>query len=238
MSRGIFLIFLAFGAAIAGGSSFYYAWCWSEVMDGRTWPSTRGTILSIDVEDHIGHDSNGRSTFTYYPRLAYAYRVGPRALTGRRIWLSGNQFYQRRESADAFVRNYAIGQAVPVIYDPENPEGAALLIENPPWQILLFTAAGLAWIAAALGFRLRDPTKRRFGICRKCGARLPFDAHVSIRDQLPAELAAQIPEALPCPRCGQVDPLNSLRNKPGCIVFAIAFVAIWVVLLYAMFFLD
>jgi hypothetical protein len=238
MPRGIFAIFMAFGIAIAGGSSFYYAWCWSQVLDGRGWPSTQGRILSIDVEDHVGHDNDGHETYTYYPRLTYSYRVQGRMLVGRRIWVSGNEFYQHRESAVAFVQNYAIGQNVPVIYDPEDPDRAALLIEDPPWQILIFTAFGIVWMAASLGFRFWDPNKRRFGKCRKCGARLPFDEHVSFRDSVPAEIAAKMPEAKPCPHCGQVDPLNSLRNKPGCILFAIAFAAVWGVILYVFFFLG
>jgi hypothetical protein len=238
MPRKIFLIFLAFGVAIAGGSSFYYAWCWSEVQEGRSWPTTIGTILSTDVEDHTNQDSsNGRSTTIYYPRLSYAYRVGSRALRGERVWLSGEQFYNHREDAEAFVRNYAIGQSVPVVYDPRDPADAALLIVNPPWQVLLFTAFGLLWIALSLYFRLAGPPKRRFGRCRSCGAVLPFDEHGSVSGALPAGLAAQVPApgGLPCPRCGRRDPLNSLRNKKGLIAFLVLFVAIWAILLTLMF---
>src|ERR1700712_2349102 len=171
MPRSIFLIFLAFGVAIAGGTSYYYAVLWSWVQEGRSWPVTQGTIVAIDVADHgIGDNDHGRTAF---PWLTYTYRVRNSALTGNRIWLTGNQFFQRREEAEAFVRNYRVGQPVAVLYDPEDPEDAALFVEDPPWQILIFTAIGLVWMALSLGFRLLAPeaAKRRYGHCCKCGAR-------------------------------------------------------------------
>ena len=240
MPRGIYFIFLAVGLAITGGSSFYYAYCWSQVLDGRSWPSTQGVIRAIGgVEEHVGHDNDGHATYTYYPRLTYSYRVANRELSGDRIWLSGNQFYQHREDAEAFVGNYRIGQPVPVVYAPDAPEEAALLIEDPPWQILLLTAVGLGWIALTMGFRLldRDTPERRYGRCRKCGKRLPFDEHMPDSGAAPAgpEGAAAVPACLPCPRCGQADPLNSWRNKKGALIFLAVFAAIWVGLFWLFF---
>lgn len=221
MPRGIFLIFLAVGVAIAGGSSLYYAMAWSWVLEGRSWPTAQGTIQAVDVEDRNSGSENSHSV--YYPRLAYTYRVGNRILNGERIWLTGNQFYNHREDAVAFVGQYAVGQKVPVLYDPQDPEEAALLNEAPPWQILLFTAAGLGWIALSLYFRLRDPVpKRRFGRCRKCGARLPFDEH-------------RPPGGAPCPRCNQPDPLASWGNRKPLILFFVLFFGIWAVGLYLLF---
>src|ERR1700710_1963230 len=120
MPRGIFLIFMAFGVAIAGGSSYYYAMAWSWVQEGRSWPTTPGAIVAIATEDHaIGE--NGPPSRSSYPWLTYTYRVGNRTLTGNRIWLTGNQFFQQREDAEAFLRDYAVGRSVPVLYDPQEP---------------------------------------------------------------------------------------------------------------------
>src|ERR1700712_1645845 len=84
MPRGIFLIFLAVGVAIAGGSSYYYAMAWSWVQEGRSWPTSPGTIVAIAIEDHaIGE--NGPSSKSSYPWLTYTYRIGNRTLTGNRI---------------------------------------------------------------------------------------------------------------------------------------------------------
>jgi len=231
MPRSIFLIFMAFGIVIAGASSYYYASCWSEVMAGRSWPSTQATITAIGIDQGEGSGS------TYYPRLAYTYRVGGRTLYGSRIWLSGNQFYNGREGAEAFVGHYAVGQRVPVSYDPQDPEDSALLVENPPWQILLFTGFGLLWMGCALGFRLFDDSgdrEKRFGKCRKCGAHLPFDQYMPAGSAATAELAAAgVP---PCPDCGQADPLNARRFNPGCILFGIFFGGIWAIIAVAYFF--
>lgn len=240
MPRNIFFVFLAFGLAIAGGSSFYYASSWLRASEGRGWPTTQGTILSIHVEDRVSEGSDGRSSYTYHPRIAYSYRVGARTLRGERIWLTGNDFYNDRADAVAFVQDYQIAQSVPVAYDPQRPSQAALLIENPPWQILLFTAFGLVWTGLSLGFRRmgRGRPKPRFGRCRACGARLPYETHARrsflVADDLVGPGSGADGQA--CTRCGERDPLNSLRNKPGLIIFAIAFVGIWAAGLYLLFF--
>jgi hypothetical protein len=237
MPRNIFYVFLAFGLAIAGGSAFYYASAWLRASEGRGWPTTQGTILSVDVEDRVGGDSDGHNSYTYYPRIAYSYRVGARALRGERIWLTGNAFFNDRADAVAFVQDYQPGQSVPVAYDPEHPGQAALLVENPPWQILLFTAFGLVWTGLSLGFRRRGRGKprERFGVCRVCGARLPFAKHA--RTLVPGDPATPGAGAdgHACTRCGERDPLNSIRNKPVLIVFWVAFASIWLVGLYLVF---
>lgn len=132
MPRNIFFVFVAFGLAIAGGSAFYYVSSWLRAAEGRAWPTAEATIRSIDVEDHVSRDSDGSTTSTYYPRIAYSYRVGNRTLQGERIWLTGNAFYNDRADAIAFVQDYQVGQRVPVLYDPEHPGQSALLAENPP----------------------------------------------------------------------------------------------------------
>jgi hypothetical protein len=240
MPRNIFFIFLAFGLVFTGGPAFYYVSSWLRVMEGRGWPTTQAVIQSVAVEDRTSRDSDGRTSYTYYPRIAYSYRVGDRMLRGERIRLTGNAFYNDRDDAVAFVQDYQVGRSVPVVYDPRHPGQSALLVESPPWQILLFVGFGLLWIALSVSFRMsgRGPPKQRLGTCRACGARLPFADHGSIRGQVPANFAAMLPGAdgRPCPRCGERDPLNSMRNKPGLIIFIIMFVGIWAVGLYLMFF--
>jgi len=215
MPRSIFLIFLAFGVAIAGGPSFYYAWCWSQILEARTWPATQGIMNSVDVEEHVSRSSSdSRSTVTYYPRLAYSYRVAGSTLHGSRIWFTGNQFYNDREDADAFVRDYAVGQSVPVVYDPQYPADAALLVENPPWQILLATVFGLLWIGLSLFFRLGDndgAPQYRLGKGRRGAA-----------TGSPAEggLAGSA-------------GMGAVQGRTGCIIFGLLFGGMWVVAIVA-----
>lgn len=239
MPRNIFFLFVAIGLAIAGGSAFYYVSSWLRVAEGRSWPTTEATIRSIGVEDHVSRDSDGDSAYTYYPRIAYSYRVGNRTLQGERIWLTGNAFYNDRADAVAFVQDYEVGQRVPVVYDPEHPGQAALLVENPPWQILLFTAFGLIWIGIATSFRLEGRRPRqRMAKCRACGAPLPFETHGPALALAPGERAIH-PSGFgprPCPRCGEREPIRATTNKVGLILFLILFFGIWAVGLYLMFF--
>lgn len=238
MPRHIFLVFLSVGLAIAGGSGFYYFSAWQRAAQGRGWPAAEATIRSIALEERVNRDSSS-TTYTYYPRFSYSYVVGGRTLQGERIWLTGNDFYNRRADAVAFMQGYEVGRRVPVFYDPAEPGEAALLIENPPWQILLFTAFGLLWIGLSVGFRYggwTDPGPR-FGKCRNCGARLPFSQYRPTRNYGPSDPAAAVSQiaAHSCPRCGQARPLNSLRNNTGLIVFLVAFIGIWAGGLYLFF---
>jgi hypothetical protein len=239
MPRNIFFIFLAVGIAIAAGSGFYYASNWMRASEARHWPTTRATIEASSVENHVNTDTNGRITYTYYPRIAYTYRVAGRLLHGERIWLTGNDFYNDRAGAVAFVQDYQVGQSVPVIYDPAHPGQPALVVENPPWEVLLATAFGLGWIGLSVWFRRQGsrPMKRRLGVCRSCGARLPFAEFGPTPTLAPVGLTAA-PQAGPahgCPRCGTPNPLNSVRNRSGVIIFLLAIALIWAAGLYLMF---
>ena len=215
MPRSIFLIFLAFGIAIAGGPSFYYAWCWSQIVEARTWPAAQGVIDRIDVEEHVSPSSgDSHSSITYYPRLAYRYRVAGSTLHGSRIWFTGNQFYNDREDADAFVRDYAIGQTVPVVYDPQYPADAALLVENPPWQILLATVFGLLWIGLSLFFRLGDndgAPQSRFGKGRR-GAAIGSPGEDGLAGS---------------------PGMDAVQGRYVCIIFGLLFGGMWVVAIVA-----
>ena len=92
--------------------------------------------------------------------------------------------------------------------------------------------------------------KRRYGKCRSCGARLLRSDHVQLdRIETVEErnwdrsgpLHRTRSDAhfrhLPCPRCGEAEPLRGLRNNPQMIAFVIVFVGIWAAGLYALFFL-
>ena len=242
MPRNIFFLFLAVGLVIAGGPTIYYVSAWLRAAEGRGWPTVEGRILSVGVEERVSRSSDGDRTVTHYPRIVYAYRVGDRELRGKRVWLTGNQFYNDRYDAAEFARGYRVGQRVPVSVDPARPEDAALLIENPPWQILLFSAVGIGWIWLSVWFRRYGPggTHERKGTCRSCKVRLPV-GEFARRETAPASDFHAIGRRRQtggsiCPRCGVGNPLNSMRNRPELIIFLVMFFGIWAALIYFIFF--
>ncbi len=241
MPRNIFFVFLAFGLVIAGAPTVYYVSAWLRVMEGRSWPTVEGRILSVNVEERISRNSDGDRSYTYYPRIAYSYRVGERELRGRRVWLTDNEFYNDRYDAAEFARGYRVGQSVPVSVDPVRPEHAALLIQAPPWQILLFTAVGIGWIWLSVWFRRYGPggTHERRGTCRSCKVRLPVGEFVAKRTEPASDFHAigrRRSGGSVCPRCGASNPLNSMRNRPELIIFLAMFFGIWAAILYFVFF--
>ena len=242
MPLKIFFVFLAVGLVIAGGPSIYYVWAWLDAAEGRAWPTVEARIISLDVEQRTSRSSGSsgsRSSVTYYPKISYAYRIGNRELRGDRVWLTGAQFYNDGDDAEAFVQEYRVGQTVPLSVDPANPGHTALLIENPPWQILPFIAVGLLWIWLSVYFRRFGPggTGIRLATCRNCKVRLPrSDFSRSTMSMRNFRAAKRGTGSHVCPRCGSTNPLSSLRMKPEMVIFVVAFFGIWAVGLYLLFF--
>jgi hypothetical protein len=254
MPRGVFFLFMAVGLACAGGSLFYYGWALSRVFEARDWPQAVGTIRSSSVEDRYSSDSDGGTSVTHYPRIAYTYRVGGRELVSERVWLTGNDFFNDRADAVAFVQDYPPGIQVPIHYDPARPSMATLVLNFPPWQIFFLTVFGLTWIWAGIYFRFFTGTSRRAkprtGKCRGCGARLAFSEHMQVdqmrtvtepyfdddgRSRTRNRIDVQYRHR-PCPKCGDPEPLKSLRNNPGMILFLVMFFGIVGTCLYFLFF--
>jgi hypothetical protein len=124
-----------------------------------TWPVVTGTITAAYVKARKVTSANiGRnlSTMKYHePVIGYTYEVNGRRFKGTQLRIGGRQLEQERAIAETLVAPYAVGQAVPVHYDPAKPEESILDLAMPrwstPWLYLSILSGGLG----VLGWMLR-----------------------------------------------------------------------------------
>ncbi|HEV2867142.1 MAG TPA: DUF3592 domain-containing protein [Allosphingosinicella sp.] len=150
MLKWMGLIFIGVGLLITVGTG---AWYWHDRQrsaDAADWPQAQGTVLSSRVESRSSESSSsgGRSrrSYTYLPAVEYAYSVGGREYRSARVYLGAEQSYGDSSWAEAFVAARPRGGPVAVRYNPDDPADAALIVDGPPWWMLLFPLMGLLFI--------------------------------------------------------------------------------------------
>lgn len=111
----------------------YPLWFW-EARQARGWPATAGEVIESRVEQRVSR---------YYPVVAYRYSVDGRSFTSRVIGLSSErQRFGTFQEAQAVIVSYPVGSQVQVRYNPDNPSRAALIINEPPIEVLLAILIG------------------------------------------------------------------------------------------------
>jgi hypothetical protein len=166
------LIFVGIGLLVAVGTG---AWYWHDRQrsaDAADWPQAQGTVLSSRVESRYSQSSSSsgrssRSSYTYLPAVEYSYAVGGREYRSAKVNLGAEESYGDPSWAEEFVAAHPPGGTVAVRYNPEDPADAALIVDGPPWWMLLFPLMGLVFIGIGVaiprlfawpeGSRLRPP---------------------------------------------------------------------------------
>jgi hypothetical protein len=89
------------------------------------WPTADGTVISAAVVKRVSKSGDGFDHFV--PQIRYAYEVnGIRRQTDViRVGLS-DMGYREEKKAREHIALYPVGTAIPVRYDPRNPEHAVL----------------------------------------------------------------------------------------------------------------
>jgi len=94
------------------------------------WPVANGRISALDVveEQETSRDDNGRETTSIYyrPDIRFSYAVGGRELHSSQWKWGATALYGDEERAAKILARYAVGMAVPVHYDPQDPSNAVL----------------------------------------------------------------------------------------------------------------
>lgn len=115
-----------------------------------TWPETKARILSHDVEERFGTDSEGRPDYDYVPRISYRYEAGGSVRTGSRIGLE-NDCFATASAAEKHLGQWPVGSDVPVYVNPADPDDAVLSRQSAGgwWVVVFFVVLALA-VAAGL----------------------------------------------------------------------------------------
>ena len=91
----------------------------SKGRKSKTWPTTRATVVSADVEEKHEYDEDGDKHVYYYPRIHYDYQVDGQFYNGFRYKLL--EVSMSRRKAHEFISNFLTGDILTVYYDPEKP---------------------------------------------------------------------------------------------------------------------
>lgn len=107
---------VAIGAAVAA----MYARAVVLGTLSRRWPVAAGRIVSAEVTTWNSY------RYKHRPEVLYAYSVGDRDFTGRRIWYGATGVSYTFEAPAAIVARYAPETPVQVRYRPGHPDDCVL----------------------------------------------------------------------------------------------------------------
>jgi len=126
-----------------------------DAMRSSGWPSVDGLVVASEVVRTGG----GRGSTGYRPRVVYQYEVHGKALEADRV-SHGEAIAKTQQHASHIVGRYPVGSNVPVFYDPDSPESAALetgfgigAVAIPGFGAAVFLA-GVAYVGLALRRRI------------------------------------------------------------------------------------
>jgi hypothetical protein len=120
----------------------------AEVHD---WPRVQGRITLSRVDTL--HATEVGNAGDFYPHLRYDYVVNGRTFHGETLYLDEHRSFGSANVAARELVFLETGNDVEIMYNPQNPQEAALIVDKPTWRyffIFLFGAL-LTW----LSWRLR-----------------------------------------------------------------------------------
>lgn len=145
-------LLVALGFSLLGWSVYT-----SSRVNVEDWNSTSGTVILLETiteEANRGFSFSGQITEDlYYVRLEYNYSVDGSDYIGYQRFpneqlFEGQYLQLEPDEREAVARDYAVGTAVTVYYNPDDPGEAALENENQAPFIVL--GLGLGAVAGAV----------------------------------------------------------------------------------------
>jgi hypothetical protein len=100
---------------------------WQVKQASPSWPSVQGQILvsKARARNETG-DQRGTPTHDWFTEVSYRYTVDGVAYTGNTLRAFGRNHFSQ-DQAEAELAPFAVGQSVPVYYDPANPARSVLI---------------------------------------------------------------------------------------------------------------
>lgn len=115
------------------------------------WRRTEGTVLEAKVISRYLRTNPPRPPLV--PRLRYRYEVAGREFESTQVTTGDPLVFATTDEGEAFLARHRVGDTVPVLYQPEAPEQATLIVSRDGgcWILLgfgvptLLLTAYLAW---------------------------------------------------------------------------------------------
>lgn len=143
-------LFPAFIAIIVGATFFWFGWTrHSQSSASQSWPSVVGKVVSSKVTEHTRRKS-GVLKRSYRPDIVYEYEVEGSRFRSDRIGFMDSSSTSRGHAEDR-VKEFAVGKAVTVYFDPSDFEEACLdrSVGWMPWLMM-----GCGAVIVLVGLRI------------------------------------------------------------------------------------
>ena len=131
---------LVLGIALMIGGSAVFARNYLRTVETRNWPRTQARITDSRVDtlhrQEVGNEGD------FLPHVRYDYVVQGRTLHGDTLWLDERRSFGSANVAARELAFLETGSQVEVLYNPQDPREAALMVDKPTWRYVLLALLG------------------------------------------------------------------------------------------------
>jgi Protein of unknown function (DUF3592) len=136
---------LALGIVWIAGFGYTHFRALGKAKAAESWPTATGRVVSSEIVEEESTDREGGTSTWYNPVVTYAYSVGGRELTGRRLRF-GNYRSSNRKKAEAALAHYPVGSEPAVRYNPQDPSECVLETSKPGPIYLVMAVFGFLFV--------------------------------------------------------------------------------------------
>lgn len=147
------IVMLLVGMAMTIGGGVLFAKNYARTVATRNWPRTQARVTESRVETLQRQVVGNAGDFL--PHVRYAYVVQGRRFHGDTLWLDEQRSFGSANVAARELAFLEAGAEVEVIYNPQDPREAALMVDKPTWRFFFLALLG------ALLTKLAWPRRRR-----------------------------------------------------------------------------
>ena len=145
------IVVLLAGLIMLGGGGYLFAKNYIRSAETRHWPRAQAHITDSRVDtlhrQEVGNEGD------FMPHVRYDYTVNGRAYHGDTMWLDERRSFGSANVAARELAFLETGTETEVIYNPQDPREAALMIDKPSWRYFFLALLGglLGWLGWRLG---------------------------------------------------------------------------------------
>lgn len=141
------IVMLLVGVTLIVGGAGFFTRNYLRTAETRHWPHAQARITDSRVETL--HRQEVGNAGDFMPHVRYDYAVQGRHFHGDTIWLDERRSFGSANVAARELAFLEAGTAVEIIYNPQDPREAALMIDKPTWRYFFLSLLGalLTWLA-------------------------------------------------------------------------------------------
>jgi hypothetical protein len=143
------------GVILLAGGGFLFASNYLRSAEVRNWPRTQARITESRVDTL--HRQEVGNAGDFMPHVRYDYVVRGQTFHGDVLWLDEHRSFGSANVAARELAFLEAGTEVEVMYNPQDPHEAALMIDKPSWRYFFLALLGLLFVRLGWGFWRMQP---------------------------------------------------------------------------------